>query len=373
MHELNSYLDVPLSYAGSSLVSDAARARVLDRVNGLPVALCSGYFGFETHLSDVSDRTDAAFCLCSREGNKDAIFAIRQPDTVGGFEAGERGMDFLSRSIDQPDGFWNNIDYLWLTFDVSDDPAARWNYPGLYFRPIARDTQEGYLEQVLSTVCQAMDEFMWDGAASATGREVRRVIGLLDEPDSLAFVGWMWGRSARTVKVNMVKPDIAGALDLVKRVGCEMPIGIASRYLAAYEPPDKVGVQFEVGEEVAPRVGIELVYRSSKDTLLRFCDTLVTQGLAVSAKANPLGAYLGIHEISVARWPVLLAGGTDYALNNSRLCFRRTVSHVKINFEPGKEPIAKAYFGGYFLWFDPVAGQFTNLSGQPVGRGPVEQ
>jgi hypothetical protein len=113
---------------------------------------------------------------------------------------------------------------------------------------------------------------------------------------------------------------------------------------------DDVAFDFDIIDDgqLAPKLGIELYQRPSKDLsqrMIKLLTRLTDSNLCLPSKAEGLLVWSGIsHERRYPDlWPAALTARKALRSGNESSTFCRWLHHIKIVIEPDRPPTAKAY------------------------------
>lgn len=230
-------------------------------------------------------------------------------------------------------GGWPSVRWLWLEYDLdgSSDAPGRLPPPSVAaaLAPGAPDPSSSGLLAALA-----------GGAPSAVeSRCIRRCLAALPPGARLLYVFSMLSRPGRPARLEIGGLSFAALVRYLDRVagGEAARRAAALRELTAGAEPHHLA--FDVGEEVAPRFGIDCSFPRLPHRETRWwelVDGVVDAGLCRREEGEALLAWTGFDTFRTAfvAWPA--SAGLDRSL-------ARGLSHLKLVSEPGRPPLAKGY------------------------------
>jgi hypothetical protein len=339
--ELAPMIDVLAPRIHPALICRDNVDSIRDIARVIPSWQCAG---FECRLADAAPRADFGVHLRRTHGIP-----------IEGELVGERGVDSGARDAwDRLRGFarawarrdgllWQAVPAVSLEFDVHGPRAPRLAAPSIFFSirfgsPGAGGSHAGAVTSCRAVVQAVLDALGVDGAPAAHKlEETFRV--LLPRVAFLQFGVWL-GRSIDTFRICAPGLPLRDIQAVVQALRWSGPSN-------AYEPQWRDLLQFgdtgalhlDVGTGVSPKLGIEVNFGEAsaswnphdpEDT--RFFDYLVENDLCLPEKRDAVLSWVGAFRLA--------EGEGDTA---TAPLFLRTVSHVKLVFQPDQAPQAKAY------------------------------
>ena len=321
-----------------ALISRDNIARIVAVARDVPHWQCAG---FECRLGEASPSADFGIHVRRRDG-------LAAPDESGSPDAWRRLERFSTQWTTGRSLLSLAIPAVSLEFDVSDPHAPGRTAPSVFFsihpgpcgprqsssESVARDCQV-----VVRTVLDALG-VSWAHADETLERCCRV---LLPRVPFLQFGVWLT-RSLTTFRVCAPALPLAEIRPVVRELGWMGPAdAYAGRWRDLSSFTDRVSLHLDVGERVGPRLGVEVgfaepsaAFNADDPDDTRFCDYLVDAGLCLPDKRDALFDWVGGFRV----------GGRS-AFDRSDL-FLRTISHVKLVYQPCRAPQAKAYLAvGY--------------------------
>lgn len=326
-HQLAPMIETVAGHLRPSLVSRDNLESILGIARGVPSWQCAG---FECRLGDPAPRADFGLHLRRQHGI---------PDTSA---AWQRLQPFAHAWSDRATLVSQAIPAVSLEFDVHDRDAADAVAPSIFVsmrfgpRGAARSRTRALLDcgVVVGSVLDALGV----DAGGARDTLFRSVGVVLARVPFLQLGVWL-ARPVDTFRIcapGLPLRDIPG---VVHALGWSGPgDAYASRWRDLLEFDDRGTLHLDVGNGIAPRVGIEVNFgeRSASwqrhdpdDT--RVLDYLVDKDLCLPEKRDALLSWVGAFRIG------------DRHDEDGAALFLRTVSHIKLVFEADRAPQAKAY------------------------------
>jgi hypothetical protein len=247
---------------------------------------------------------------------------------------------------------------LWLELDLDREPASR-PVPGVCAAIAGRIAPERLLDRLLPALRRRP-------LPPAQRSRVARCLAAIPPPGRLLYAGSMESRGGGPVRLVVSGLDLPALSGYLRRVA---PAAVARSAVAAVAAVSLSGVagvagvagtaggagaagalrtllSFDVGDEVAGRIGWECSYRRLPSREPGWAELLArfrAAGLATAAQGAALLAWPGYDSLWTAapRWPLGLVQAGTFAV--------RCLSHLKLVSEPGRPPAAKAY-----LLFGPL-------------------
>lgn len=331
------YLRVVLPHLDEALLAPAARARLEAMSAQLPV--CSKAV-LEFRLAD-SPQADLSFCL-----PRDVVLEPLHAETG---EAWRRLREIGLEWVDDRSAIHRHVVQLWLEFD-GDLGSAELPQPMVFFTSPQGEIGRENLVSFAEALCRAP----LSRGQYATLRSLQEKV-----PRGIWFkqVGLMQRGGASIFRV--VLRDIpGGGIDAVLReVGWCGDERFGPTVAEMSGLVDSMAVTVDVREALGPRVCLELFLDGQVPQPQRWSALLghlVTRGFCRGDKAAALLRWPGVNRKAEppGYWPANLEL-VDSILGSSRVSlFLRTLSHLKLGFEPGRPIEAKGYIGLEHAWFE---------------------
>lgn len=291
----------------------------LDRLHALATHLpgdCQG--ALEVHLGKAGGAIDLSIRL---EQPEQALRMAEQP-----LPAHLR--EFLYRWSGGESPF-SSVPCVWLEFDL-DRPGVDFPMPSVCARlPLGSD-QDWIVESLLPAL-------QGGRLSEAQRRLVRRCHDEIPKEGDLLYVFSLLSRPGRPVRLEIFGLDPGGALDYLRCVAPHAAPTLAG-IAPLFEGIERPHLSFDIGREILPRVGLEGSFaRQHEPRWTELFARLVARGLCTPGEMDAILAWPGCDTFWTAAtdWPLEQVGMRGFCV--------RSLSHVKVVAQPGREPEAKVY------------------------------
>lgn len=350
---LNAYLRLAAPHLSPRLISPQALADLERIACQLPAVSVSG---FECRLGQEEAQADLGVRLLAADGSRAALAG--SSDAPGGLDPAlfthpvwQRLRRFGAR-WSEPHGLLDReIGDVFLEFDVEGAPAPV-PIPSFFieYGPGAHRRLEA-LEEALG--------LLWgEPLAPTVLARVRECLEALPPEGRLSAVGAMFSRRLEGVRlcVHGLGPDTLPAY--LARIGWPGAPLEPREFLAGLQAPvQSMALSFDVGARVGPKLGVECHLAESlhEAEAPRWADVLeglVTQGLCLPDKRTALLGWLGHTHLRSRPEALPEPLRSLHAALGARALpvFLRRINHVKLVFQPGHPPEAKAYLALIQRW-----------------------
>ena len=313
---------------------------MLSIARGVPSWQCAGV---ECRLGDPAPRADFGIHLRRQHGIPvDAQSGGAATATSPASGAWERLRRFADAWSDRDTLVAQAIPAVSLEFDVHDRDGADGAAPSIFvsmrFGP--RGAARARMRSVdqYGAVVDAVLVALGLDAGAARETLVRSVPVVLPRVSFLQFGVWL-ARPVDTFRICAPGLPLRDIPAVVRALGWSGPAdAYASRWRDLLEFGDRGTLHLDIGRGIGPRLGIEVIFgeRSAswrrhdpEDT--RVLDYLVEKDMCLPEKRDAVLSWVGAFRI-----------GRPHDEAGAAL-FLRTVSHVKLVFDPEQPPQAKAY------------------------------
>jgi hypothetical protein len=360
-----------------ALVEPEMLARVRELGAALaPVPRC----GFEVRLGG-SARVDVQQWITTGDGEPE-----RLRDHLS--ELGWRRLDeFLAWWSDSSSSLHREVAELWLELDQpavrprrqKPGPAALPPLSVFFGFPPEPSTVPGRLA-VVETV---LDMLLGGSAWSPWRANVRRCFEACPENAFISHVGVMLGRPAPVLRINVKRLGPGRLKGYLQRAGWsdgldggtdEGALDEAAEMMAQlHRLVDHITVGLDVGAHVHPRLGLECGVTGQPPAEPRWAvllDEFVERGWCTAEKRDALLEWPGstTPANADAPWPAELIHDGLLRPQDHFSVFTRQLGHVKVTYEPGRSPEAKAYFGFFHGWRAPAGHRPQTASARGAGE-----
>ncbi|MEG3437584.1 methyltransferase domain-containing protein [Pannus brasiliensis CCIBt3594] len=339
------YLNVVAPYLADELISPRARAYLRTIARNLP---CYPIGGLECRLSGEDDRVDL---LAYVPRGPIEIPANAREHPVW------KSLEEFGREWSDPDSLLSKkVGNLSLEFDLDREPS-RILIPGIF---LALDRESFFADDGWTKL---LDRWPFDSLFPAIDpslleSNLQRCIRELPRTAWIAHLGTLLSRPARSLRIVIkdIPPD--DVPDYLVRIGwSDRERGTGELVSALSRWLDRVTLALDVGETIAPAIGLECRIETppSQDSRWsEFLDYLVVRGICTPAKQKALLAWPGITRKTDRPdlWPESLRLGDLFAGPNALSFFYRNIYHLKITYQPARPLTAKAYLEFGHRWLD---------------------
>lgn len=353
-----------------ALVDGAALERIQQVARQLPAGL-TDFFGFESRLGEPAAQAD--FLVCAKAAGARAIVAAAPgaaPLPTGA--VWDDLAQFGTRWADPATPCHDAIHNLWMEFDLPADAVSQGVpapsvFLGGEFLPGGRPPPD-WLVDVALPLCQGR------ALAPALRASLERAIAAVPAHAHGFQVGLMLGRAGagdalRLCLRGLRRDDVAPLLRVL-----EWP-GDPAELLAAWDfaAPWAAGLDLDLDllPHTGPKLGLECSFGYANDSAqrLRACvDGLVARGACLPAKGEALQAWpRAFHQRGQGReWPMDLLAGALLQPEASVSMFARWVYHIKIDVQPGRPWVAKAYLAVAHHWLNARVLEAARTASTPL-------
>jgi hypothetical protein len=230
---------------------------------------------------------------------------------------------------------------LWLEYDLSN-PAQTEAGPSVFFGTdrLTKDAEAGWAMDL-------MEQLRGEQLPIASRHTIHELLARLSGSAKLFQVGIMCARPHAPLRVCVLGQQLdqlSSYLAAVRWPG-EWPL-VAETLNNFAQVVDSVALDLDILEDgrLAPKLGIEL-YQKRGDLMIELVGRLTNSNLCLAQKATGLLAWGGItHErLYPQLWPAELLTRRIVRGGGESSTFCRWLHHIKIVFQPGTAPTAKAY------------------------------
>lgn len=245
--------------------------------------------------------------------------------------------------------------FLWLEFDLDERLPSE---AVVFVRTRGIREPRWVTDELVPKLCGHTP-----GAAQR--RAVHRCLEALERPSKLGYVGALGARGSRAVRLELFNFSPSRIVDYMERLGRPDLGRPVSEHLHLLVGADDNDLQYDVVDEVLPRVGVVMSYEgwSGGDPRWReLTGSLAAAGLCAPHKREAVLGWSGYDSARSAGelWPRDRVGTEGFLI--------RSLSHAKLLFYPDRPPEAKVYLlAGHYLRKED--GRLTNAPGPGRRRG----
>lgn len=332
----------------------------------LPGALTE-FFGFECPLATGEPIADFLVCAGVVEGGRE-VLAGANPMAVlpAAFEEHWiwRRIAAFARAWNDPQSpLHETVAGMWLEFDMDEQPPAV-PVPSVFIGSDHLRLNEGPAgdSEEMPSHCAwltgtAMPLLNGASENAARDRMIARSVNALPASARIFQFGWMLSRPGAPARlcIRGISPDeIVEYLRAIGRRGALVDLEVQLAILS--EQAGRIDLDLDVAEEVSPKVGLECYPKAGAAASAQLVNWLAQHGYCSDSKAAALKSWAGLaHEKRWSgEWPGGLLAASSFLRGRAHSVFVRWLHHVKIVYEPGQAPRAKAYLGARHVWLDPA-------------------
>lgn len=239
----------------------------------------------------------------------------------------------LSLRVLRPGGPFAGVPSIWLEYDLDREPRP------MVCAKLPSDAQ-------LSWILDSLLPVMHGKPLSAIQRRLlHRCHQAIPRSGSLLYVFSLLPRGTDAVRMELVGLSSTVILDYLGAVAPDADPRVAE-VVPLFSGVERVHLSFDIASTVLPRIGIEGSFSKLPHYEPRWAellDRLVVHGLCPPEKRDALLSWTGSDTFWTApkAWPVETAGVQGFCV--------RSLSHVKVVCDPGRDLETKAY-----LMFGPL-------------------
>ena len=312
-----SWLEVVRPHLSTVLVDRRAQSRLDAVARYLPG---DGIYVLETGLGPGGEAADLSLGLAA---------PARARPLLGHPGFGPPHLrSFLGRWLEGADEL-RPVRALWLEFDLDEDPDA--TQVPVVCAKLRPGCDPSWLALTLLPALHGRP------LTAPQERLVRRLAARVPAGGRILYAFSLLGRPGGAVRLELYGLGPAAILDYLDRVApAELRPQVAA-ILPLIIGGDRYHLSFDLGAEIAPRIGIEVAFARLPHREPRWgelFDRLVAAGLCTADKRRAVFAWPGWDTRQTAAWPAAAAPGGYCA---------RCLSHVKLVTWPDRPPQAKVY------------------------------
>jgi len=337
-----SYLAIVAPYLGECIADRERLSRIEAIASVLP--LCS-IGGLEVRLADQQPCVDF-FVRLPYLNPKLPTRYLSSPiwqgiQSICGGMAGGSGV------------FHEQVARIFLEFDL-DEPPPSVPIPGMF---LELNTDQPFRPAELLLNVQSVGLPCHHSVAQLAN--IERCLAGLPKGAQVAHLGMMLSRPGKAVRLVIQHMPLENIVTYLHSLGWQDPTNGLAEILGdlSYYTDALAMLDIDVGDDISPKVGVELYLRSGEmENLPRwktFFDYLVTRKLASGSKTNSMLAWPGFTQEGgkTSAWSENLAFGDTLLRGVARSLFWRNINHVKLAYQPGLQMELKAYLGFGHNWF----------------------
>lgn len=339
----------PCNYEGL-LSRSSTDAICRSKCGSLPAGMTS-LFGFECQLGQKEPNADFLVRIGTEPGEWPMLelYAGAQQEKLW------RRIRGLLEERAKPDSLLSNmLQNLWLEYDLVNS-ASTISIPSAFFGTshLTRKAESAWAVALAETL-------RGEPLPVAVRRKINDLIEVLPEAARIFQIGVMCARPQAPLRVCVIgqkSDEISAFLAAARWPGEWAQVAEVLEQFASVI--DSVAIDLDILEDgqLAPKLGVELYQKQNKDLGLRVVELvkrLADNNLCIPEKATGLLAWSGITHERRHRdiWPAALMTRKALRGRSESSMFCRWLHHIKIVFDHGALPAAKAYLAVSHVFMD---------------------
>ena len=342
---LEDYLRVVTPYLPPELVTPQALTQVRALAQRLPIASAAL---LECRLSHTESDVDFH-----------ASFTHFSPDLFSRFlltPAWQACQTFSHAWMDSASALHQSIRNLILEFDLPERPIDQQSIEAISPSPYMMFKSEITIE--LPDLIKRALILLQRLPDPQLAAKLKHCISSIPEGATPANVGVWLARPTQAVRLTIKEIRLAQLLTYLEKIGWEDPTQAFASCTSMLAPfVHTFALAVDIDQTIYPRIGLECFATDQFHDQARwrqFIDHLVQTGLCAPAKRNALLAWNGFTQKSECpeRWPTNLTYGDLLIGANAVSLIWRRINHIKIVYQPGRRPSAKAYLAFGHSWIN---------------------
>ena len=350
-NSLKNALQVAGSHLNNELISSNAFLNIGKITNLLPNLPVVSEAGFECHLGLSTPRTDFLAAFTTLNQGRETL--INSDSLVFANPIWSKVHDFCINWADLKSSLYENVDNIWLEFDV-DKHSLEVPEPSLFFGPKnirgkgVADYQNNWVAD------EALPLLLGKSVPKEVKQQLLKCFDSLPSDGEVFQIGVMLPRKSESQIVRLCVEDIPNKqiFDYLSNIGWSDSSNQLSSLLSELSNlVDVIRLNFAIEDTIFPKIGLECyLHEQPKNSpkWQRFKDYLVRNNLCTLEKANALLDWSGYSEEkdNPELWQDNFTRASTLATPNFKSTIVRLLHHIKIVYQPNQPLQAKAY-----LWF----------------------
>lgn len=371
INTLNESLKIISPYLNPNLVSSESLSCITEIASSLPGFPTVSDAGFECPLGDNVAKSDFLVCLTTLNRGREIMANYDCTEELPKINftnpAWNRIHDFCLNWADQASPLYENVDNIWLEFDV-DNLSPQVPAPSFFFGPKSRKAfkpntamnKVDFYRNCWVTEAALKPLFSFP-LSSQTKKNIKACFDSLPSDAEIFQIGVMLPRTSEShvvrVCVKNISPEhILSYLISIGYKGCFSDIKNLVDKLSEFV--DFICLNFAVGDTILPKIGFECYLQHQPINEPRwkvFFDYLVSNLNCVSNKTNALLNWSGYSDEKVNKelWPSNIATISNFIYPRGISVFVRALHHIKIVYQPDNNLQAKGYLWYGHRWLNP--------------------
>ena len=355
---------LPRIYSSLSIVDSSSLSKISNIGKMLPNFPVIAAAGFECHLAKEKSVTDFSFAF-----SKSSKFMIDEhfnslPDLARDSYSWQKIDTLIKKWNNKESLVYEYIDNFWLEFDV-DTETSDIPEPSIFFvlhplneivTPINMISFAKYnwiVPEILSLLTN-------DSLSTETISYFSKCCDLLLPGSRISHVGVMLPRHSESKAIRLCIKGVAieKIPEYLNSIGWTDTTGeLASVLNEIVNFTDSAVIGISVENGIHPKIGIECYIDKQPNSIIKwqmFFDFLLEKRLCTKEEVSALLDWPGYitEESGGAAWPKLLSQSAMFTQSHFKSMIARSISHIKITYQPTKPLQAKAYLLFGHCWLD---------------------
>ncbi len=248
----------------------------------------------------------------------------------------------------------DKVKSFWLEFDFIQNPTGML-IPSTYF------SIESYHENNYDWVKHsAIPLLMGDVLPEDVKKHLSFCLQLATTEANLIYIGVMSSRSPVMIRlcIHGMRPD--RIIRYLQDVGYDISSDLIEMIFDLGAIVDGIALAIDLGERIGPRVGLECTFNRWISSPIKNPYTALTQylinlGACTPEKRDAFWHYFGFDDQlrRTNNWPKSLIKLSEERGSQQVSTIQRNLSHIKVDYSPGKPVRAKLYLTAKHSWLSP--------------------
>ena len=351
---LKELIDITVTpYLPQSLIDKKAIQRINSIAQDLPEQITS-FFGFECRLGNKKPVADFLFCIFKDSYGHDIL---NNSDNQNSLLPQKWMNHSIWKNIIRFVKKWDeNMDHLWLEFDIQENEGESIPIPSFFFAPI--DSTNGIFlrrEESFKTIIKGLLIVKAGKIEELIQKQIYNVVMTLPDDAYIFQVGTMLSRSEQVYRLcirDIEGPQIVSFLAKMNWIG---NLGILSELInELYTYVDRIDLDVDINTQIGPKIGLECYLNMDDQRSHRwkhFLSYLADRGLCTDEKEEALVGLEGyVHQGECEQYPEHLIQMLGFIGSKYMSVYLRDIHHIKIDFLDSSILEAKAYLRVKHIW-----------------------
>ncbi len=316
----------------------------------------TSFFGFESRLTSTNARSDYLIAVSSQKGEREALLNLIKngglPDKYLDKQEWRNVGVFTEKWADPASILYNNILGLWLEFDTADKDVEI-PVPSIFLQTVPlRMDDEKDADKVKWVTRNAIPTLTGQKVSEKLEAKFFDALKKLPDGASVFHVASMLSRNTEGMRivVKRIKPeDVVSYLESLgwtdQNNGLKEYINEIKKY------SNCIRLHINITDGIDPKIGLECFISPDQyhkgQGWNEFFDHLVEKGMCLPNMKNAVLDFPGVTQEDPSNEFNFETYQPSVKLpdNNFSKAIVRYISHIKINYKPGRPIEAKAYTG----------------------------